>query len=166
MFRIFLHVIICGFLVIPASLLAQQQKSMATSGNKVFIIGEEEKKYEGLINQYSLMLFQACNNSMEGAYEHWNTLLRDMEIHAQKSGFDLKGIKIWINVFWDTDGSIDYIVFHPKPNSKNMNYHELTQFFNSFIGFSELPLKTTRKYSHYGSASFPLFNKSNLAQEK
>lgn len=162
---VFYLLILLGCFGYPSHSIGQNQKS-GQSGPRVFIIGEEEKKYESIIQQHSLMLFQVCNNSMEDAYDHWNNVLREMEIHAQKMSFDLKGIKIWLNVFWNTDGSIDYIVYHPKPNSKNMNYQELTQFFNSFLSQYALPVKASKKFSHYGSASFPLFNKANLVQEK
>lgn len=153
------------FIVLSQPIWSQQNKSVQ-SGAKVFIIGEEERRYEAIIQQYSLMLFQVCNNSMEEAYDYWNMLLQDMELKAQKMNIDIKGVKIWMNVFWNANGQIDYIVYHPKPNSKNMNYHELTTFFTQFISQYQLPLKANQKFSHYGSASFPIFNKSNLAQEK
>src|SRR5690606_27810347 len=146
-------------------LMSQQSKTVQT-GSKVFIIGEEERRYESIIQQYSLMLFQVCNNSMDDAYDYWNMILRDIEVHAQKMNIDIRGVKIWMNVFWNADGQIDYIVYHPKPNSKNMNYQELTAFFTQFISRYQLPLKANQKFSHYGSASFPIFNKSHLAQEK
>ncbi|MBK6362442.1 MAG: hypothetical protein IPL63_08620 [Saprospiraceae bacterium] len=147
--------------------IVNAQTSKISSGvPRVFLIGEEEKKYEQIMQQYSQMLFQVCDNSMDDAYNYWNTMMRDMENFAKTQNVDLKGIKIWLNVFWNTDGSIDYIVYHPKPNSKNMNYQELTKFFIAFQSQYQLPLKSVKKFSHYGSASFPLFNKAHLVQEK
>lgn len=159
-------VILTAWLCLFSVCLSAQQTKPVHNPSRVFIIGEEEKRYESIIQQYSTMLFQVCDNSMEDAYDHWNNMLRDMESFAQKSNVDLKGIKIWMNVFWNNDGRIDYIVYHPKPNSKNMNYQELTQFFNSFMSQYQLPLKASKKFSHYGSASFPLFNKGHVLQEK
>lgn len=147
------------------SLLGQNTKAVYAPA-RVFVIGEEEKRYETILQQYSLMLFQVCDNSMDEAYDHWNNMLRDMESFAKTQNFDLKGIKIWMNVFWKSDGRIDYIVYHPKPNSRNMNYQELTQFFTAFQQQYQLPLKATKNFSHYGSASFPIFNKAHLIQEK
>lgn len=159
---------LCIFLLIFFSIqrTEAQQNKAAQSGAKVFIIGEEERRYESIMQQYPTMLFQVCNNSMEDAYEYWNTMLQVMEQSAQKMNIDLRGVKIWMNVFWNANGQIDYIVYHPKPNSKNMNYQELTTFFNVFIQQYQLPLKGNQRFSHYGSASFPVFNKANLAQEK
>ena len=154
------------FLFSGAEKMAAQQSKAVSAASKAFIIGDEEKRYENIINQYPTMLFQVCDNSMEDAYDYWNGMLREMESYANKMHVDLRGVKIWMNVFWSQDGKIDYIVYHPKPNSRNMNYQELSQFFHSFTGQYQLPLKASKKFSHYGSASFPLFNKANLAQEK
>jgi hypothetical protein len=148
------------------SVINGQNTKISSGVPRVFLIGEEEKKYEQIMQQYSQMLFQVCDNSMDDAYNYWNTMMRDMENFAKTQNTDLRGIKIWLNVFWNTDGSIDYIVYHPKPNSKNMNYQDLTKFFMAFQSQYQLPLKSAKKFSHYGSASFPLFNKAHLMQEK
>lgn len=154
------------FLFFGADNITAQQNKAVSSTSRAFMIGDEEKRYENIIGQYPTMLFQVCDNSMEDAYEYWNGMLREIESYAQRMNVDLRGIKIWMNVFWNQNGKIDYIMYHPKPNSKNMNYQELSQFFHAFTSQYQLPLKANKKFSHYGSASFPLFNKANLAQEK
>lgn len=160
------HLSLFVLIVFSSLYVNAQQNKAVLSGSKVFIIGEEEKRYETIMQQYPTMLFQVCNNSMEDAYDYWNTMLQEMEQSAQRMNIDLRGVKIWLNVFWNANGQMDYIVYHPKPNSKNMNYQELTTFFNSFIHQYQLPVKGSQRFSHYGSASFPVFNKANLAQEK
>jgi len=145
---------------------SQNNNPIQNSTNKVFFIGEEEKQYEKIIEQYNHLLFSVCNNSMEDAYDNWSLLLKDIESYSFKTNFDLRGIKIWLNVFWAKDGTIDYIVFHPKPNSKNLNYDELKVFFNNFIKQYQMPLKHSQKFAHFSSASFPTFSKTNIAREK
>ncbi len=140
--------------------------SYGQSNDQVFMIGEKEKVYEGLVGECTDILLGVCNNSMETAYDKWSTMLYDIEKYAEKSQFDIKGIKIWINVFWNPDGTVKNIIYYPKPNSKNMNFEDLTMFFSSFIAEYQLDLTNATCFSHYGSASFPTFAKGIPAQEK
>lgn len=160
------------FLILAFSLsvhltLNGQQKSEANSKiAKVFFIGEDEKDYEKLVQSYNTMLFMVCDNNMDLAFDHWTNLLKDFEDFAIKSNFDLKGVKLWMNVFWDKNGLIDHIVFYPKPNSKNLNYEQVKTLLINFTKDYQSPLKHTTNFSHYGSAAFPLFSKSILTPEK
>jgi len=133
---------------------------------RVFMIGEYEKDYEGLVVSCEDKLLSVCDNSMEQAYNKWMGMLSDMEAYSIKSEFDLRGTKIWINVFWNEDGSVKNIVYYPKPNSKNMNFEELTSFFYRFLTDYQLDQKNDDCFSFYGSASFPTFAKIVPAQEK
>lgn len=144
-----------------------QNKSVADSKTAtVFFIGEDERTYEKLVQKYNTMLFTVCNSNMETAYDHWSTLLKDIEEYANKSGIDLKGVKLWLNVFWAKDGNIDYIVFYPKPNSKNMNYENVKTMLANFSSSYQASLKFNNGFSHYGSAAFPIFSKSVIGPEK
>lgn len=140
--------------------------SFGQSNDQVFMIGEKEKAYERLVGQCTDILLGVCDNSMETAYDKWSTMLYDIEKYAEKSEFDIKGIKIWINVFWNPDGTVKNIIYYPKPNSKNMNFDDLSLFFSSFIAEYQLDLSNSTCFSHYGSASFPTFAKGIPAQEK
>lgn len=132
----------------------------------VFKIGDHEKDYEKLVTQCNTMLLTVCKNNMEKAYSSWTNMLGDMENYAEEIDFDLKGIKIWINVFWDENGSVEHIVYYPKPNSKNMNFDELTAFLKLFMNEYTFDQKSSRCYSHYGSASFPTFASIYNTNEK
>jgi hypothetical protein len=157
--------IICFFTVMSVGL--GQQKTMADSKvDVVFFIGEDEKNYEKLVEKYNTMLFAVCNNNMELAYDHWSLLLKDIEEYSAKSGIDLKGVKLWLNVFWAKDGRIDHIVFYPKPNSKNLNYDNIKVLLTNFVSSYQSPLKHTVGFSHYGSGAFPVFSKSVIGPEK
>lgn len=126
-----------------------------------FLIGDHQEPYEKLIEQNSSRLLTACDNSMDEAYGHWMEMLKAMEDYSDKVNFDLKGIKIWINVFWTKDGSINHIVYYPKPNCRNMEFEELTQFFDSFKQQYVIPVNFVSGYSHFGTASFPTFYRSS-----
>jgi hypothetical protein len=126
-----------------------------TTPPKVFILGEHEKAYEKLNLEYSVMLLTACNGNMDTAYQKWLSMLNEMEAYATLINYDIKGVKIWLNVFWNIDGTIKHIAYHLKQNSRNIDTAEFTAFLVSFINHYKFPLVTQSKYSHYGSASFP-----------
>lgn len=155
--------IIFAFLSFAIGQMASAQSAQIP---RVFMIGEYEDEYEGLVVSCEDKLLSVCDNSMEQAYNKWMGMLSDMEAYSLKSEFDLRGIKIWINVFWNQDGTVKNIVYYPKPNSKNMNFEELTSFFYSFLSDYQLDQKNDDCFSFYGSASFPTFAKIVPAQEK
>ena len=126
-----------------------------TSLPKVFLIGEHEDAYEKMINVYDNLLLTVCNNSMDEAYNKWSEMLIQIEHYADSLDYDIKGVKIWINIFWNKEGRIEYIVYYPKPNSKNMDFDRFTSFLKEFIGLYQMKIETTDGFSHYGSASFP-----------
>jgi hypothetical protein len=130
----------------------------------VFLIGEYEESYRIMADESETMLLTVCNDSMQYAFANWIQLLSDMEGMAEEIDFDLKGIKIWINLFWNPDGTIHHIVYYPKPNSKNMEYEELSAFFSYFIRNYEGRIDYTSPFSHYGSASFPTLTRRTATQ--
>ena len=131
----------------------------------VFLIGEHEFEYESQVKKCDKLLLEVCQDSMQLAYKHWLLMLHDMEIYADAEDFDIKGIKIWLNVFWDEAGTIDNIVFYPKPNSRNADFTDLTAFFEKFMLQYEFPLNYQSCFSHYGSATFPTFAKLYLQEQ-
>ncbi len=137
---------------------------------KVFMIGEYEPQFEKLIEEHEFLLLTACNNDMNLAFEKWSSMLVDMEEHSDAVNYDLKGVKVWLNIFWAADGHIKHIAFYLKPNSRNVDTEKLTLFFISFINNYQFPLMAEDKYSHYGVASFPTFfkpvKKDNIESDK
>jgi len=147
-------------------LISQQKPSTDNQIATVFYIGEDEHNYEKLVQNYNKLLFTVCDNNMDQAFEYWSVLLKDIEDFAIKSDIDLKGVKLWMNVFWSNDGKIDHIVFYPKPNSKNLDYDAVKVMLKKFVDTYQSPIKYSTKFSHYGSAAFPVFSKSILGTEK
>lgn len=133
---------------------------------KVFTMGEHEQTYEKLVSNCNSMLLNVCNNDMELAYAKWSKMIKDMETMADDLDFDIKGVKVWISVFWNEDGSLAHIVYHPKPNSRNMDFAELTAFFVNFVNTYSFDQTNTKCFSHHGSASWPTFSKLYQPQEK
>ena len=84
-------------------------------------------------------------------------MISTMEAFALEKSFEIKGVKLWLTAYWNQDGTIKHLVYYPKPNSKNMDFQELTAFLNEFSGFYKLPVNSASCFSHYGSANFPSF---------
>ena len=124
---------------------------------QVFLIGQNESSYEKLMSDYDTMLLTVSDNDMKVAYGRWIDLLTQMEAFSEEQNFDLKGLKLWLNVFWNEDGSIQHIVYHPKPNSRNTRTENITSFFESFMDQYDTKIQSNYKFSHYGSAAFPTF---------
>ncbi len=140
--------------------------AMAQDGlPKVFMIGEYEQEYEKLVTRCNSMLLNVCDDNMETAYAKWKIMVKDMETMSDDLEFDLKGVKVWVNVFWNEDGSIAHIVYYPKPNSRNMDFDDLSAFFVNFVNEYKLDQVNTKCFSHYGSASWPTFSKLYKPQE-
>lgn len=123
----------------------------------VFMIGQNEDAYETLVSTCSNPLLTVCNDSMDLAYKTWMLMLNDIEKYAEKSEFDIKGIKIWLNVFWNSDGTIKHLVYFPKPNSRNMDFDLLTLYLGKFVENYKMEALDRACFSHYGSAAFPTF---------
>lgn len=122
---------------------------------KVFIIGEHESKFEALADQHKVMLLTVCKDDIDVAYDRWLGMLKEIEHYATYINYDLKGVKMWLNVFYEPNGKVKHIAYHLKPNSKNVDTDELTAFFSSFMNHYTFPMISDDRYSHYGSATFP-----------
>ncbi len=124
---------------------------------KVFLMGENEKGYEKLTQDYSQSLLEVCDNNMETAFGKWLDMVKDMEQYAQKIRFDLKGVKLRLHVFWAPDGKVDHIGYLLRSDSRNINTAELSAFLSSFMNRYKLNQTSDKKFSHYTGATFPTF---------
>ncbi len=133
---------------------------------KVFLIGEYADEFEIASAEYSLQLMDACEQDMNKAYFKWLSMLQEMEDYADGLDFEIKGVKMWIKVFWDKDGTIDHIAYYLKPNSRNVNVDRLSAFFSSFMNQYQFPLEAKEKFSNYGSAAFPIVSRRKNTDNK
>ncbi|MBY5957704.1 hypothetical protein KUV50_06160 [Membranicola marinus] len=129
---------------------------------KVFLIGEYESFYSSLYEEYPGILLHQTENDMDKAFEKWLMVLHAMEVHSEKIDYDIKGLKVWLQIFFEESGEIDHILFFKKPLSKNIDDQELIAFFRSFIKDYVLPIEATENFNHSGSASFPTYGHAPL----
>jgi len=132
----------------------------------VFLIGEYDNAFEQLGPECKDILLSVCEDSMEKAYTNWISMLSEIQQFAEEKEYDINGIKIWMNTYWNPDGTIKHIVYYPKPNSRNTDFDALTVFLGEFIEDHRLPLTHTSCFSHYGSASFPVYRKVYPKEDK
>ena len=153
--------------LIPLAVLLciQAYQGSAQNYESAFIIGESNDHYHELINAHPTSLLEVCDNSMEESYKTWSSVLSDIESYCMENGFDIRGSKLWINVFWNSDGTIANIVFHPKPNSKNIDVEILRKHLSNFVDESYQGKSYETNYSHYGSASFPVYYASQIIEK-
>lgn len=128
---------------------------------RVFVLGQYDAPFESMKGDYDATLASACKNDVELAYYSWVHLLKHMESFSGRTGYDLNGVKVWLYVFWAKDGTIDYVAYYPKPNSRNIKGEELTVFLNEFLKSYTFPIKNDKNFSNYSSASFPVMIEKN-----
>ena len=123
----------------------------------VFALGQYDgQPFEKLKADYETQLLTVCRNDMEMAYYLWVHVLKHIETQGVKTGFDLNGIKLWLYIFWNKDGSIKNIAFYPKPNSKNFKNDDMTAFLSNFCKTYKFPMTHEGNFSHYSTANFPV----------
>lgn len=132
---------------------------------KVFLIGEHEAQYESLYEKYNEILLSVANDDMTLAFDKWMNMLVAMENYADQIEFDIKGVKVWLKLFWNKDGTIDHLSYFLKPNSRNVEYAKMSAFFSSFINNYQMPIQAHAHFTHSGSAAFPTFATRNVTRK-
>lgn len=154
--NIFFTLLACFFIVqMSAQSAAQSQLP------RVFLMGGNEKSYEALLEDYPKTLLDVCDNDMKMAFDKWLEMMKALEAYAKRINFDIKGVKVRIHVFWDTEGNIEHIGYIFRPKSRLARPEEFTAFLSSFTRQYQFPLKTRERYSHYTIASFPIFSETS-----
>ena len=128
----------------------------AQSLPKVFQLGEYEKAYQEASTASKLTLLDVCNDDIVVAFETWLKMTEAMEAYSKTVQIDIKGVKLWMHVFFDGDGSIQHIGYVFRQDSKNVVKEEFEAFLKSFMVRYQLPVVNENSFSHYSIASFPV----------
>ena len=146
-----------AFILVAATASFAQGPTVNSSDNLplVFVLGENAEQYDAMTEQYTNMLLDECKGNMQSAYTKWMSMLKEMEAYAEEINYNLDGVQIWMNVFWNKNGSIKHIAYYLKPESKVVPLDELTAFIKTFAQQYKFPLLSNKKYVHYGHAFFP-----------
>jgi hypothetical protein len=129
--------------------------AQSASLDKVFILGEEEQRYEQLTSQYTQSLLEASTGDITKAFEGWLDMQKAIDTYAESQNYDLNGVKLWMHVFWAPDGNIDQLGFLLRPDSRFVDTDEIKVLLAGFIEQYQLPVQSSQKFSHYTGATFP-----------
>lgn len=123
---------------------------------KAYVLADFEEISEKYAPDYQHLL-DVCDGDIDVAFTKWLDMLAEMERAGQKEKLDLGGVKMWMQVYFSKDGSIDHIGFFLKPNSKNIDQTALSVFLEKFARQYKFPIDAAEKFSHYTAVSFPVF---------
>lgn len=121
----------------------------------IFQLGEFEPQMDDESRVHKTQLLTACDYDIELAYGKWISMIKEMEAYSNRIAFDINGVKVWLNVFYEKNGQIGHIGYYLKPNSRNVDRDEFAAFLKSFVNNYSFPHTFEKPFSHYGSAGFP-----------
>ncbi len=124
----------------------------------VFVLGEYEEAYEAVKQDYSQTLLEVTNYNTDEAFGNWMAMMQDLQDHAEKLKFSLKGVKVWLHAFWAPDGSIEHFGYLLRPDSRNVDELKLAAVLKTFMKKYNFPLASDKKFSHYTGANFPIYS--------
>lgn len=129
----------------------------STTLPEVFLIGQHEDQYAKLAKEHPAIFISVYNNDIDRAFRGYSDMLMDIEDYAADINFDIKGVKMWINLYFNADGTIKHLAFFPKPNSRNIPEDQLVSFFQKFVDQYQFQVKAEKPFQHSASAAFPTF---------
>lgn len=121
----------------------------------IFQLGEFEVQMDEKSLEHKTQLLTACDYDIELAYGKWISMVKEMEAYSKSIGYDINGVKVWLNVFFEPNGKIGHLGYYLKPNSKNLDRKEFAAFLKSFVNNYSFPHAYKEPFAHYGSAGFP-----------
>lgn len=135
------------------------QQLLAQNDNlpKVVNVAKNSKILEDLSSTYKSSLFSASDADFIKTTKNWQKVLVGIEKYAEEIEFDLKGVKIWIKVFFAKDGNIEHITYILAEDSINIDTIELEAFLRSFMKNYKLPELHNQKFSYDARILFPLY---------
>lgn len=139
-----------------------QNPAPAVSLPSVFLIGEHESQYLALAKQHPALFMSVYGNDIDRAFRGWSEMLMDIEDYAAELNFDIRGVKLWFNIYFNADGSIRHFAFYPKPNSRNVPVEYLSAFFKNFAAHYRLPIDADKPFHHSASGGFPTHFRRDL----
>jgi len=136
------------------------EQDTTASMPKVFVLGYNESAYDQLSVEYSASLIEVNAEDAAQAQKMWTTMIVEMEAYADMLEFDIKGVKMWMHVFWNEKGEIKHIGFYLKQSSRNIDTNELTSFLMDFMNNYYVPRDFEKKFSHISGSgvAFPTMN--------
>lgn len=143
-------------ILLPLTAVQAQQVPANKALPKVINVSQNSAVLEELSNQYQSSLFSASDTNFVATVKNWRGFLLSMEQYSEAIDFDIKGVKVWLKVFWAKDGNIDYIAYALSGRSINIDVVEWEAFLRSFMLNNKMALQHTRGFTYDGRIMFPL----------
>jgi len=124
---------------------------------QVVNVAQRSEILEDLSASYKSSLFSASDADFIKTTKNWQHLLMGIEKYSEEIDFDLKGVKIWIKVFFSKDGNINHITYILSETSINIDTVELEAFLRSFMRNYKLPESHEQKFAYDARVLFPLY---------
>ncbi|MGH1337133.1 MAG: hypothetical protein ACRBFS_13500 [Aureispira sp.] len=147
--------LLLGFFI-PIAVMQAQQARTNQALPKVINVAQNSAVLEELSNQYQSSLFSASDTNFVTTINNWRGFIQSIEQYAEDIDFDIKGVKVWVKVFWAKDGNVDYIAYVLSDRSINIDIIEWEAFLRSFMRNNKLALKYKRGFTYDGRMMFPL----------
>lgn len=150
----FFAMLICSFFLVIGSTTAQDIPA-------AFSLDKNEQAHRTLIKSHPKTLLDAANDDLKVVFEQWLHLMHDIDKYSEEVKFDIKGVRVWLDIFFAADGSIEHIAFILRPDSRNIDEAELRAFFSAFTRKHKLDLTYAEGFHHYSGANFPTLGLRN-----
>lgn len=148
--------LLCLGILLPFAAVQAQQARANKALPKVINVAQNSAVLEELSNQYQSSLFSASDADFVATVKNWRGFLLSIEQYSESIDFDIKGVKVWLKVFWAKDGNIDYIAYALSDRSINIDVVEWEAFLRSFMLNNKMALQHTRSFTYDGRIMFPL----------
>jgi hypothetical protein len=124
---------------------------------KVFIIGQNPE-LESILNQeYNYSLVSVFNEDPQAAFGEWsNMLIRMDQLCTTAPELDVRGIKAYATFYWSRDGSLKYVGYALKSNSRFVKHADLEYYFTRFMATYKLPVPKGNKHKFIHSYTLTL----------
>lgn len=121
----------------------------------IYSLQDGSAKADSIKTKNHQVLLNLYDGDIEQAMQDWFGLLRDIEKFAVNEEVNLNGVKLWMNVFFKEDGSIEAIGYHPKSDCKNMEWPVFEAMLKEFSKQYRFSKQSDQPFSHYGAAMWP-----------
>ncbi|MGB3547041.1 MAG: hypothetical protein WBA17_08695 [Saprospiraceae bacterium] len=138
-------------LIFAATIAVSAQEKVPT----IFQLSDVEKLNAQLQEQYPQDFFTAVDNDFGRAEGIYLEVMKSVDAFARSINYDIDGMKVWIQFFIGTDGSIQHLGFQLRPESRNMDVSEIKAFFKAYIEKNRFPLTADQPFNYYTRATFP-----------
>lgn len=131
--------------------------TQAQTGPVVIHMTSQDSLMTVFNKSYSTSLLVAADTSLSKMRQTWEDMLIQLEELSEEEQIDLRGVKLWLKVYWRTDGAIAHIAYQLQPRSLNISRAELEALLTYFVQQYRPNLRYKEPFAHQTSVGFPTY---------